>query len=107
MLSALSSSLHRAVMLAGAVYLVLVLAVAALVCILAFFALRGAVQFWRYHGSRYVLCPGTGEPAGVQIDAFKAAITGVLDDPKLVVARCTNWPARQGCQQACLQHLHS
>ena len=107
MLYALSSSLHRAVMLAGAVYLAAIAVVALLGCILVFFAARAAVQFSRYHSRRYVLCPGTGQAAAIRIDALKAAMSGLLDSPKLVVGQCTNWPARRDCRQACLHHLRS
>jgi hypothetical protein len=49
------------------------------------------------------ICPETGRPASVQVDAIHAARTvltsGVAD---MQVQDCTRWPWRRGCEQKCL-----
>lgn len=65
----------------------------------------GRVYFYlRKRGER--LCPETGRPASVQVDAFHAARTmltsGVAD---LQVKDCARWPGHRGCGQSCLSLL--
>jgi len=62
---------------------------------------RGMLR--RYRGLKALHCPGTGEPAGVVIDAHHAALTAAFrGDPDLRVHLCSNWPERAACHQDCL-----
>ena len=56
----------------------------------------------RVRGPRTVLCPETGAPEEIEIDAWHAAATAVPGPPRLRVVACTEWPARAGCREGCL-----
>ena len=105
MLTELSSSLHRAVVIVGIAYLVFTVAVAILICISLFFLARIGIEFLRYRGRRGIVCPETGSTVTIRIDALHAAVSSLLNDPDLKVSDCSRWPARQGCRQECLGNL--
>lgn len=50
-----------------------------------------------------VRCPETGEDAIVKLDVGHAARTSVFGRPDLRVERCSRWPERHDCDQACLE----
>ena len=56
----------------------------------------------RFRGARAVRCPATAARADVELDAGRAALTALFRHPAPRVARCTEWPRRQGCAQGCL-----
>ncbi len=58
--------------------------------------------FLRFRGTRAVRCPETGARAEVDLDARGAALTALFAHPDPRVERCSEWPDREGCEQACL-----
>jgi hypothetical protein len=102
MLSELASSVHEALVLIGAVYLIFAVGTAAILCIGTFFLARMSVKFVQFHGRREVLCPETHGVAIIRIDALHAAFSSAVADPELKVIGCSLWPQRQGCLQECL-----
>ncbi len=86
-----------------------VLAFAILITGLAFLylALGSAVPAWlRFRGKRVIVCPETGKPAAVEVDAGHAALTA-LPHPVLRLESCTRWPERKGCGQVCLDQIEA
>jgi hypothetical protein len=69
-----------------------------------------AVAFWRtwrrIRGARVITCPETSAPAGVELDAIYAALTG-WGPPKLRLKECSRWPERQNCGQECLSQIEA
>jgi hypothetical protein len=105
MLSELSSSLERALVVMGRVYLMVTVAIVVALCIATFFLVRMSVEFVRFRGPRHLVCPQTGSFALVRIGAFHAALTSLLDSPDLRVTSCSRWPDRRDCGQECLRHI--
>jgi hypothetical protein len=103
MLSELASSVQRALMVIGTVYLTFVVAIAIILCITTFFLVRMFVNFFHFRGRHQVLCPATGSTATVRINALYAAVSGAVADPTLYVSDCSLWPERRGCRQECVQ----
>jgi hypothetical protein len=54
---------------------------------------------------RRVVCPATGGPATISVDAGRAARTAAFGRVRLSVEKCTLWPERQSCSRACLSPL--
>jgi hypothetical protein len=65
----------------------------------------GLSRFWSVRGKRLVRCPETGKPSIVQIDARLAAVTALFSGTDFRIERCSRWPNRQGCPQACLEQI--
>ncbi len=61
-----------------------------------------ADAYLRFRGPRTVRCPETAGPARIALDAGGAALTALFREPQPRVRRCSEWPARRGCRQACL-----
>lgn len=64
-------------------------------------------KYLRFRGARLVTCPQTNEPAGVEVDASRAALTAVLGKPDFHLTACSHWPERQGCGQECLKQIEA
>ena len=56
----------------------------------------------KYRGKRVITCPETRKPAGVEVDATRAALTAAIAYPDLKLKSCSRWPERQDCGQECL-----
>jgi hypothetical protein len=54
-------------------------------------------------GPKAVTCPETLEPATIELDAKRAALTSTFGDARLKVAKCARWPEHQDCDQECLK----
>ena len=54
---------------------------------------------------RTVDCPDTGRAADVRVQPWRAALTSLFFRPSLEVKSCSLWPARKGCEQACLKRM--
>jgi hypothetical protein len=67
----------------------------------------GLRTYAQYRGKRLLSCPRDGRPAGLEVDARHAAVTGSLGWPELRVARCSRWPTAPGCNEACLQQIEA
>jgi hypothetical protein len=52
-----------------------------------------------------VICPETQRPAGVSVDARRAALTSLAGERVLRLTACTRWPERGGCGQECLAEI--
>lgn len=81
-------------------WLVLCLAGASLIALPVVLTLRAT--FRRNAGSRLVECPENHQCAVVNIDARHAAATAIDGTPHVRLCRCTRWPERANCNQACL-----
>ena len=69
--------------------------------------MRLAALWSKYHEQRVVTCPENRRPAGVVLDARRAAVTGLMFDPAFRLAQCSRWPERAGCGQECLRQIES
>jgi hypothetical protein len=49
-----------------------------------------------------VVCPETGGPASVAVDAGRAARGAIFGRLRLYVQTCSLWPEKSGCAQGCL-----
>jgi hypothetical protein len=72
---------------------------------LVYVAFRAFRSYSRYRGTRLVICPETRQPAAVAVNAALAAEETVLGTPHLELTKCSRWPERQGCGQACLRQI--
>ena len=85
-----------------------ILAVVALVAaVLAFAAILFLRRYIRLRGQRVITCPETGEPAGVELAAGRAAATALAGEPALRLRDCSRWPERAGCGQECLSQIEA
>ena len=107
MLSEVTASMQRALVLIGTVYLFFTIAIAIVLCIASFFIARLWVKFVEFRNRREVVCPETGGIAVIRIDALHAAVSSAVSDPDLHVRGCSRWPARRDCGQQCLAHLRA
>ena len=105
MFSELASSVQRALVMIGTLYVILGIAVVAILAIATFFLARMGFEFFRFCGRRTVICPETGKPVTIHISALRAAISSFMDDPELHVNACSRWPERRNCGQECLLPL--
>ena len=72
----------------------------------ALFLGRVAWQWLVFREKRLITCPENQRPAGVQLDAWHAALTGVAK-PDFRLSSCTRWPDRAGCDQDCLRQIEA
>jgi hypothetical protein len=77
----------------------------ALVAALSVVSWTGIKTYRRFRGKMLVTCPETHGPAGVSVDARRAALTDLTGEPVLRLTACTRWPEREGCDQACLAQI--
>lgn len=61
----------------------------------------------RFRAPRSLVCPRTGGPAGVRVDALSLAIGSAFDRVPLKVASCSLWPENRGCGQECLGRVRA
>jgi hypothetical protein len=54
---------------------------------------------------RSLLCPETGLPAAVQVDAGRATRGAIFGRMRFAVQSCSRWPERRCCAQGCLSPL--
>lgn len=64
-------------------------------------------RFMAYRGQRVIVCPETKQPAGVELDAWLAARSGIDSDAILRLKSCSRWPERQDCAQDCLSQIEA
>jgi hypothetical protein len=58
----------------------------------------------RFSGERTVVCPETHHAAKIQIDAARAAKTGLLGEPDFKVKSCDRWGGPVGhCHEGCVE----
>ena len=66
---------------------------------------RSAWLWWKFRGQRVVRCPENQRPAGVAVDASRAALSVLRAHPSLQLNTCSRWPERAGCGQECLRQI--
>ena len=54
-----------------------------------------------------LVCPETGLPTTVQVDAGLAARGAIIGRVRLAVQNCARWPERRACGQGCLGSVES
>jgi hypothetical protein len=59
----------------------------------------------RFRKERSVVCPETGRPATVQVDAKLAAATSAFGHPEIRLTDCERWPERRDCGQQCTRGI--
>ncbi len=65
----------------------------------------GLLEYQDLKRKKSVVCPETGDPARVEVDARKGAISVALGVPRLIVTACSRWPQRASCDQACRKQV--
>lgn len=84
----------------------LLVAVGLAVCL--YFGLRRPVRaFLKFRGAMVVTCPETAQPAGVKVDARRAAMSGGREVPDFSLTSCSRWPERQECGRQCLKQIEA
>jgi hypothetical protein len=81
----------------------LVLAGIAIIALVYVLAPVVASAYARFRGARAFRCPLAGTNVEVTLDAGHAALTAAFGPPALRINRCTLWPQRTWCAQACLR----
>lgn len=61
----------------------------------------GLLEYEDLKRKRSVVCPETGDPAKIGVDAREGAMGVALGVPRLRVVTCSRWPERRACDQAC------
>ncbi len=65
-----------------------------------------AVRRWKgVTETRVITCPETGEREAVEVDPVHRLSHAVAGRDDLRLHRCTRWPERQDCDQACLTQI--
>lgn len=59
----------------------------------------------RYRKSKTVTCPRKNEKASVNIDAERAALSGLKGNPELLIKNCPLWRDEMYCNQECVSQL--
>ena len=75
------------------------------VCLLILSFQRAGGALMAYRGIRVITCPGTGQPAAVELAAWRGAIRSVFGRPALRIHECSGWPERRGCDQGCVREI--
>jgi hypothetical protein len=72
----------------------------------SYFGVKWLVRAYsRYRGTKIVICPETGRPAIVEIDALHASLTSTVGLPDIRLENCWRWPLNEQCGQECLTNL--
>jgi hypothetical protein len=78
-----------------------------LAIVLAVYAII-AIRTWvRFRGARVVTCPETRQPAGVAVDIGHAMVSAVWERADVRIGRCSRWPEREGCDEACVAQIEA
>jgi hypothetical protein len=64
-----------------------------------------AETYRRFRDTRRPVCPETGMPAEVMLNARHAAVTAAFGKPDLQVSGCSRWPEHHGCDQGCTKGI--
>jgi len=73
-----------------------------------YYCLRAAGRaYLRFRGDAIVTCPETKKPAGVHVDARRAALSALAGGSALRLKDCSRWPEREGCGQECLSQIEA
>jgi hypothetical protein len=95
------------------------IAIFALADSLAFFVLAAAAAhvgycvihgirvYFRFRGTRLVICPETHQAAVVEVAARSMGMQASVDEPCLRLSECSRWPMCGGCGQDCLRQIEA
>src|SRR4051812_16661769 len=75
------------------------------IIVLIVYAGIASAAWFRMRGTRVVVCPESGQPATVEVDAAHAAVSAILERSDLRLKACSRWPERERCKQTCVQQL--
>jgi hypothetical protein len=78
-----------------------------IVLYLGYRVIRGIRVYFKFRGTRVVICPEAHEAALVEVAAGSMGVQAILDEPCLCLSECTRWPMRRGCGQDCLRQIES
>ncbi len=79
---------------------------AALVAVLIYLGIRYFVRTSeRFGGAQVIICPETGKPAMVEVDARRAGLTSLIGQTDIRLENCWRWPLNKECGQLCLIQL--
>ena len=67
----------------------------------------GLLEYEDLKRRRSVVCPETGNPESIRVDAREGAMSVALGAPRLRVMTCSRWPERKGCDQACRKQVRA
>lgn len=86
-----------------------VLIAVAVIGIVSFITFSGfGAAYRKYNAERLLTCPDNHATVVVRVDNIRAARTAVeTGEPVVRLNRCTRWPEKADCDQACLQSLES
>lgn len=59
----------------------------------------------RFRGVKTVTCPETHASAEIRLDTNHAAVSMAFGPPDLKVTRCSRWPEKHYCNQACTKQV--
>lgn len=63
--------------------------------------------YMKYRGTRVIICPETRSSVAVEVNALDAAVRAVFGQRRVRLRDCSRWPARRGCDQACLIQIEA
>lgn len=67
----------------------------------------GFRSYRRYRGKGVLICPETGKPVSVELDARRAVETELTGERKFSLQACSRWPERADCGQECLSQVEA
>jgi hypothetical protein len=70
-------------------------------------SIPAARAYLTFRGKRLIICPETHHTEAIDVAAREAALTALFGAPTLRLDRCSRWPERQDCGQACLQQVEA
>ena len=69
--------------------------------------LLGGHEFRKFWGKMVVTCPENHETVAVRVAAGRAAAAAVVGKEHVELSRCTRWPEKSECDQACLRDIQA
>jgi lipopolysaccharide/colanic/teichoic acid biosynthesis glycosyltransferase len=103
MVSELLFLVRRIIDALEAMYVVALMSVLVAISIIAFFIARMGWSFYRLRGRHEVVCPDNRKSAIIRFRATHGAVTSALNDPEIKVRKCSRWPEKSGCDEACVR----
>src|ERR1044071_6001838 len=68
-------------------------------------AVKLLVAWFRYRGDRVITCPENRQPAGVRLEAGRAARTSLIGGAEFRLSDCSRWPEKSDCGRECLTQI--
>jgi len=64
-----------------------------------------ADAYYRFRGTKTIICPETNAPADIELDAVRAAASAAVGYCDLRVVHCTRRHERHYCEQECVAQI--